>query len=106
MAEPGSEPGPMDKSPSEDSFLMQRRKMRLKDTLHIMEQGKSLLRKIARITLTGLLSFIRRIHVVETQSREGTAPGWCGLLTRKAENPNFQSCAFLPSLTTLIETGL
>lgn len=39
-----------------------------------MEQGKSLLRKIALITLIGLLSFIRQIQVLETQSREGASP--------------------------------
>lgn len=38
-----------------------------------MEQGKKPLKNIsALITLTGLLSFIRRIQVLGTQSREGT----------------------------------
>ena len=52
-----------------------------------MEQGKSLSRKIALITLIGLLFSIRQIQVQETQSREGASPGWYRLLRRKAENP-------------------
>lgn len=64
-----------------------------------MEQGKSLSRKIALITLSEPWSFIRQIQVLETQRTEGAYAAWSRLLSQKAENPFFQSCAFLPSFS-------
>lgn len=64
----------------------------------MMEQGKSLSRKIA-ITLSEPWSFIRQIQVLETKQTEGAHAAWSRLLLQKAENPDFQSCAFLPSFS-------
>ena len=64
-----------------------------------MEQGKSLSMKIALITLIEPWSSIRQIQVLETQWIERACPGWSRLPSQKAENPNFQSRAFLLSLS-------
>lgn len=63
-----------------------------------MEQGKSLSRKIALITLIELWSFIRQIQVLETQRTEGACPGWSRLLLQRRKTPIFKAllfCCFL-----------
>lgn len=83
-----------------DVFITQRRKSKdLKNALQIMEQGKSLSRKIALITLIEPWSFIRQIQVLETQRTEGACPGWSRLLSQRRKTPIFKALLFCCFLT-------
>ena len=73
---------------------MQRRKMRLKNILQIMELG-NLSRKIAHVTLIRLLSFRRQIQVLETQAIEGACLGPGSLCRRHMWSVSIAEITFL-----------
>lgn len=73
---------------------MQRRKIRLKKNITDNGTRKKPLKETCSY-LTGLLSFIRGIYVVETQSREGTSPGKCELPYAEGRKHQFSKlCLF------------